>query len=480
MINKEYDKKISAWLEQNRDRTVNEWMDLVRIPSIESTPEDGAPFGRECLRALETAADMYRSHGFSAELRGGNRYGLAEYGEGDKTICLFTHTDVVPVGDGWMYTQPFSPIVIDGTLIGRGVSDNKSGVIAALCAMSILKECGIPVNSRIATYLGSNEESGMNDIEMFVKEEKMPDLSIVPDADFPCCTGEKGILHMWISCDTPMSDVIGFEGGSAFNIILDCVSVTLKYSAKLEAEITEKIGGSNKFSIEKTADGNILFKAFGIAKHAAYPDGAENATANAAALLADCSALAASDRDAMAVLAKFFSTHYGEGLCIKHDDEDFGPLSAVNGMMKMEDGKLYASIDIRYGASFAPNELENALSKVLSENGWSSAWIENRPGFSTDKNSLIPGIMEDVYNEITGNNEKSYRLSGGTYARYLKNAFSVGVKAPCDSEPSKSLDMPAGHGGDHERDESIILDDFFRAVRILTHMIIECDNEINK
>ena len=92
MINKEYDKKISAWLEGNRDRAVNEWMELVKIPSIESAPEDGAPFGRECLRALKASADLYRSHGFSAELRSENKYGLAEYGDGEKTICLFTHT----------------------------------------------------------------------------------------------------------------------------------------------------------------------------------------------------------------------------------------------------------------------------------------------------------------------------------------------------------------------------------------------------
>ena len=138
MINKEYDKKISDWLSANQDKIINEWMDLVRIPSIESAPEDGAPFGRECLRALETAAQIYRSHGFKTELRSGNKYGLAEYGDGEKSICLFTHTDVVPVGDGWIYTEPFSPKVIDGTLIGRGVSDNKSGVIAALCAMSVL------------------------------------------------------------------------------------------------------------------------------------------------------------------------------------------------------------------------------------------------------------------------------------------------------------------------------------------------------
>lgn len=480
MINKEYDKKISDWLGANQDKIINEWMDLVRIPSIESSPEDGAPFGRECLRALETAADIYRSHGFKAELCSGNKYGLAEYGDGEKSICLFTHTDVVPVGDGWIYTEPFSPKIIDGTLIGRGVSDNKSGVIASLCAMSVLKECGIPTKSRIMTFLGSNEESGMADIEAFISEKKTPDLSIVPDAAFPCCVGEKGILHAWIRCENPLTDIIDFSGGFAFNIILDCVTVTLKYSKELEQEIKEKISGSDAYSIETNTAGNIVFKAFGMAKHAAYPEGSINATAKAAEILADCRTLSESDRKIMSNLVTFFSVHYGEGLNIEHTDPDFGRLSAANGMMKVEDGKLYASIDVRYGATFDPNELETAIENTLTSNGWKTTYMENRAGFSTDKDSKIPDIMTDIYNEITGYNKKPYRLSGGTYARYVKNAFSIGVKAPLADSPSKKLDMPAGHGGEHEKDECIVLEDFFRAVRILVHMIIECDNEINK
>ena len=480
MINKEYDEKICDWIAKNRDKIVSDWIELVKIPSIESAPEDGAPFGRECLRALQKAADIYRSRGFKAELKEENRYGLAEYGNGEKSICLFTHTDVVPVGDGWIYTEPFSPVVIDNTLIGRGVSDNKSGVMASLCAMSILKECGIPAKSRIMTFLGSNEESGMEDVEAFEKAEEMPDLSIVPDASFPCCVGEKGILHAWARCETPMTAIIDFSGGFAFNIVLECVTVTIKYSKELEDEIKEKIAENEAYSLETSENGNLVFKAFGMAKHAAYPEDSVNATAKAAEILSACTSLPQSDRDIMHTLAAFFSVHYGEGLKINHDDPDFGRLSAANGMMKAENGKLYASIDVRYGATFAPDALESALKSTLSANGWSIEHMENSPGFSTDKNSKIPDIMTDIYNGITGYSKEPYRLSGGTYARHLKNAFSVGVKAPVKTAEAKALQMPVGHGGDHEKDECINLDDFFRAVRILTHMIIECDRYINE
>ena len=49
----------------------------------------------------------------------------------DKLLMLCGHSDVVPVGDSWIYTQPFEPIIKGDTLIGRGVSDNKSGEMLA-------------------------------------------------------------------------------------------------------------------------------------------------------------------------------------------------------------------------------------------------------------------------------------------------------------------------------------------------------------
>jgi len=479
MINKEYDRKITAWLEENKDRLVGEWMELIRIPSVEGEPLPGAPFGAECLRALESAAELFRKEDFETKISADGKYGLAKWKNGGKSICLFGHTDVVPAGDGWLFTEPFSPIVKDGTLIGRGTADNKSGIIAALSAMRALKECNIPIKSNILAFLGSNEETGMQDIESFTENEEMPDLSIVPDAEFPCCTGEKGIIHAWAENSCPLSDIIDFSGGSAFNIILDKVDVTLKYSDCLEGEISEKISGNDKFTLARDNDGNIRLSAFGVAKHAAYPKGSVNAAAKAAELLSECNALSESDRSIMLTVVKFFSGYYGEGFGIQHTDSDFGPLSAANGMVKVENGKLRASIDIRYGASFAADELESRLRKALGDNGWEVVQLENAPGFSTDKNSPIPGVMESVYNEITGREEHAYVLSGGTYARHLKNAFSVGVKAPSPDGSDKKLQMPDGHGGEHERDECIVLAEFFRAVRIIIHMIIGCDAAIN-
>lgn len=49
-------------------------------------------------------------------------------------VLLLGHSDVVPAGEGWS-ANPFSPRVADGWLTGRGATDMKGGIAAALQAM---------------------------------------------------------------------------------------------------------------------------------------------------------------------------------------------------------------------------------------------------------------------------------------------------------------------------------------------------------
>ena len=34
MINKKYDERIKVWIENNREKVIDIWMDLARIPSV--------------------------------------------------------------------------------------------------------------------------------------------------------------------------------------------------------------------------------------------------------------------------------------------------------------------------------------------------------------------------------------------------------------------------------------------------------------
>ena len=433
-----YDKLITQWIESHRQEIMDKWMELIRIPSVQGVAEENAPFGVHCDAALQKAASYYQ--GFPVTVNRKDGYAFAEYGEGEKLIGLFGHSDVVPVGDGWMMTQPFEPTIKDGFLYGRGSCDNKNGVIASWCVLSILKDCNIPLKNRIRAFIGSNEESGMGDITAYVQQEQLPDLALVPDSSFPCSLGEKGILRMWARSVETLQEVQEFKGGSAFNTVLDRVDV-------------------------KTTKG-VEFTTEGVSKHAGSPEGSVNAACLAARKLEDTA-----DGPMMKKVADMLEDPYGSGLGIVHQDEDFGKLTAVNGMVKVEEGHLWVSMDIRYGTSLNPQELEKQLYQVWGESGFEIVEMNNRPGFSVDKDSPIPQLMKDMYVQMTGTERENYRMAGGTYSRYLNNAFTTGTCIP--TTPAEPL--PAGHGGAHQRDERIDIEGFFRGLLYLVKVVLECD-----
>ena len=458
MINAEYDKKICAWLDAHREQILADWMELIRIPSVRGEAAPNAPYGAECARALKKAAENLEARGFPVRINENDGYAVASYGNGEKVIGLFGHSDVVPTGDGWLFTEPFEPIIKEGRLIGRGCDDNKSGIMASRCVMEILRDCGIPMGSTVQAFVGSNEESGMGDMEAYVKNEQLPDLALVPDSAYPCSLGEKGILRMWAEYQTPLRTIRDFRGGDAFNIVLDRVQVVLPepLEAQLHGTLTENL------SLSRAEEGLVL-EATGIAKHAAYPEGGVNATVLAAKALAACEALDTSDRKAMETLTRLLATHYGDGLGIAFTDPDFGPLTCANGMVEVTDGKLRVSLDVRYGTAMGGAQLEALLAKAWEAEGWKIVYMFNREGFSADKNSPVPQIMLDICKELTGKEMKTYRMPGGTYARYLKNAFAVGTTAPIPDYTTPLLEIPAGRGGAHQRDESISIDHSSRA-----------------
>jgi succinyl-diaminopimelate desuccinylase len=422
---------------------------------------------------------LFQKGGFDAKIYHESGYSLIGFGEGEKTIGIFTHSDVVPVGDDWLYTKPFEPVIKNGALIGRGVEDNKSGIMAAFCAMEFFKKYDIPLKSRLQLFIGSNEETGMEDIMAFRNEQPMPEISLIPDAEFPCSTGEKGICQLYATSGQELCDMIDFCGGEAFNIVLDKVTATLKYSEELEKEIMERIKDDEALDA-KSSDGTIRICAKGIAKHASIPEGSVNAAYLLARLLADIKALSDADRKVMQDAAHILSCPFGTSMGIDFCDDLFGKLTFVNGIAAVKEQKLRLSFDMRYSSVLDAKELVNDTKAAFEKMGWSIEVEDNKPGFSIDADSKIPEIFEGIYKEVTGFDKKSFKLGGGTYARNLKNAFSVGTFTQTADRKTPILEMPAGHGGAHQCDEMIDIESFFTAVRIIIHYLIAMDEEINK
>ena len=478
MINKKYNNLLCDWIAENKEYILNNWIELAKIPSIKAEAEPEAPFGIHCKDALFKAAHCFEKEGFKTKINSRNTYALCSYGEGDKKIGLFSHSDVVPVGDDWVYTSPFSPVIIDGTLIGRGVEDNKSGIMAALCIFRFLKDNNIKLKNNLELFIGSDEECGMGDMKDYLKEETMPDISIVPDADFPCSIGEKGIYHLMCESKIGFDSIVSINGGEAYNIVLDKVDVCLPCGdGKLLDEINKKLSGSEDIAVSVENNYiNLRFK--GIAKHASIPEGSVNAALLAADFLLSCSFVSESDKAILASAKEMLSCFYGNGLGVEHDDPVFGKTTCVNGLCKTTDGKLRLSFDIRYGSTQDPVELEAIADNSLERYGYIPVEKDNRPGFTIDKNSPIPAMFEEIYAELTGERLNRVTMAGGTYARKLKNAFSVGTYIIRKDREAAVFRMPDGHGGAHQCDECIDIEGFFEAVKVLFNYILACDNII--
>ena len=83
----------------------------------------------------------------------------ARLGDAKPLVCLAGHTDVVPTGPraGWS-SDPFTPVLRDGYLYGRGAADMKGSLAAFVVAVEgFLAECPRPAGS-IALLITSDEE----------------------------------------------------------------------------------------------------------------------------------------------------------------------------------------------------------------------------------------------------------------------------------------------------------------------------------
>jgi acetylornithine deacetylase len=79
---------------------------------------------------------------------------------GGQSLILQGHCDVVPAGplDMWD-TPPFSPVIKDGRMYGRGACDMKSGTIGAMYALDAIKAAGFRPTARIHLQSVIEEES---------------------------------------------------------------------------------------------------------------------------------------------------------------------------------------------------------------------------------------------------------------------------------------------------------------------------------
>ncbi|MBO7761402.1 MAG: Sapep family Mn(2+)-dependent dipeptidase [Clostridia bacterium] len=465
--------KITEYFEAHRDEMMARLAALCTIPSVQGAPEEGKPFGREVDAALEAAAAMFREEGFETERDPEGRFYLAHFGTGARTVGIFAHADVVPAGEDWSFTAPFVPVRRDGLLVARGAEDNKAGIIAALYLLKAVRELALPLDVRLVAFIGGNEETGMEDVEAFCRSYPAPDLSLVPDNDAPLSLGEKGRTEGWLVSPPLLSDILDISGGRAYNVVLDRATATLAYSEGLLSSLEGLVAGRDELTLTpKPEEGIITLEAAGRAAHASHPEGSRNACVILAETLAASDALSIDERGLMATVALYLADPYGGTLGIAGQDGPFGKRTAVSGMVRVRDGRLFLSMDIRYGSATSWRELGPILEEILADEEWDFLLGSAHDGFDLGDGDPAVSALLSAYHRITGEVEaRPYYSGGGTYARCLPRAFSVGLGVPTVGAEARAV-LPAGHGGAHGPDECLPEDSYLAALRVLTEYVL--------
>lgn len=182
---------IAQKVEDSADDIVKTLSDLVSFPSIvKSDPTTAGPGERDCQHYLKGRLEKL---GFETDLwdpdgpalyekykgRPGANKGRTFEGRpnlggvlkgtgGGRSIMLTGHIDVVPPGaaEHWK-SDPFTPVVDNGFVRGRGTVDMKGGVACMLMAVEILKTLDISLAGDVVfTTVVDEEIGGMGSLAM--------------------------------------------------------------------------------------------------------------------------------------------------------------------------------------------------------------------------------------------------------------------------------------------------------------------------
>ncbi len=125
---------------------------------------------------------------------------IGTIGTGSPSIGFFPHLDTVPAGDGWK-TDPFTPVVKDGKLYGRGSIDSKGNFASSWAAIKSFLTKHNKFKGTIYLVGCADEEMGSElGVKFLLKKGFKCDYAIVPDGGYidKIIIGEKGALGIRI------------------------------------------------------------------------------------------------------------------------------------------------------------------------------------------------------------------------------------------------------------------------------------------
>jgi acetylornithine deacetylase/succinyl-diaminopimelate desuccinylase-like protein len=176
------------FVRENQDRTLNELQEFLSIPSISTASK----YHSEVQRAAEWAAARLKALGcdevqiYPSPPTHPIVYGqIMAAGPEAQTMLVYGHYDVQPTDPLELWeSPPFEPEIRGDYLYGRGSSDMKGQVLAAIAAVeAVTQTSGLPIN--IKFLIEGEEEIGSQNMGPTIsslKEQLACDFSLNPDA----------------------------------------------------------------------------------------------------------------------------------------------------------------------------------------------------------------------------------------------------------------------------------------------------------
>lgn len=459
-------QKACRWIDSHWEEMIADLIRIVNIPSVSDKDSPVKPFGPGCHRVIDEFLKLGESYGFSTANYDGY-FGEVRLGDQAADIGIWTHLDVVPVGNDWIY-EPFQAVRRGNYIIGRGVQDNKGPAVGMLYVMRCLRSLGVPLRRSIRLFVGTNEEKGMADAAYYASHYRCPDLNLVPDSGFPVCYGERGAFDFRLTTREPM--------GKNFPV-LTAGEVRTMIPGTAQADFSGCADASAFLQTlsapQYTVEGQTL-TAHGVSKHAMSPEGAVSPLLLLADALAAYPGLTERDRMVTAFLQEACRDFCGTAFGLACEDTESGPLICAATMLRREeDGRLSLEASCKFPVTFRWEDLLPRLQAVCDRRSFDLTVLRQENPNYYRKDSPVVQKLTALYNEITGLSTVPFIMSGGTYARKLPNAIAYGTGMPVDPLPEELF--PKGHGDFHQPDESLDLKRQRLSMEIYTAALSELD-----
>lgn len=428
-------EKVFQWIEDHTDDMVRDVSALCSVPSVKSEPEEGKPFGAASAKALNEAAKLCEKYGFTIK-NYDNYVATADLDPNlPHSLDILGHMDVVPAGEGWTVTDPFTPIIKDGLLYGRGTSDDKGPVMAALYALRAIKETGVPLKKGIRLILGSDEETGSSDITHYYAVEKEAEMTFSPDAEFPLINIEKGQFRGILKANGKASEgkarLLSLDAGVAFNAVPQKAVLTFAgVNLKDHKDLYEKIEKETGVTFEITGENEVTV--IGLSAHGSTPEHGKNAGLAGILLALALPLDPCPQLDLLKNISLLFpwGVTDGSALGIKMSDPESHDLTCTLNLFHVTETEMSFTFDCRTPLMATKENCEDVARAAVEAKGFTFETPGMIPPHAVPGDSDFVQTLLSAYEDVTGLKGECLAIGGGTYVHELKNGVAFGAVLP--------------------------------------------------